>query len=360
MKKIIFLLTSLFVNVCYSQVSFTLNTNVCSGVTNTLTANTGTDITLSYTWAISPSTPVFSSPNASVTTINIPTSGIYIVSLNVTLSSGFGSYSSTVNVTQTPTISLAQSATTVCMINNFPKSSQLVTFTASGSSAGYTWNPILFSPGANTSIGMVNTGFPVCYTVSSTVGSCIGKAVGCITIIPQYSITVSPSSATICSSDSLQLNVSGVSSLAILPIQKYKWSDPSPVSIANASVNPARISPSVTSTYTVETVDNDGCVSLPTIVTVSVVSCTGIFSNSLDETILSVYPNPANDILTVKTENGIKLKIIDVLGQLIKEEDLNNADKNKNIDIRNLQNGIYFLQMFDKEKLIGTAKILKE
>ncbi len=86
----------------------------------------------------------------------------------------------------------------------------------------------------------------------------------------------------------------------------------------------------------------------------------GIIVNSLQANVIKMYPNPTNALLTVEIENGTKLNIVNVLGQLVKEEDINTVDKNKNIDIRNLQNGIYFLQVFDNEKLIGTAKIVKE
>jgi hypothetical protein len=365
MRKLIILLTSLFVNICYSQVTFTLNTNVCSGVTNTLTANTGTDIALSYTWAVLPSLPVFSSPNSSVTTINFTNSGTYTISLNVTLSTGFGSYSSTVNVTQTPTITIAQSASTICITKNFPKYSKLVTFTASGSSAPYTWSPLTNVMGPNNSIAWGSPIFPVCYTAMSAVGSCTGAAAACITITPQFPVYTTPYTPTVCLSDSTQLFVYSNSTIAALPLQKYVWYDPIPISITNASVNPATFSPSVTSTYTFEAIDNNGCISFPQLVTISVLSCTGIRSNSLDERILSIYPNPSNEQFNIEFDHSMgsdsftKIEIINSFGQIIQEEAITFNDNKTIINTKELANGVYVLKLFNTAQSDRSATISK-
>ena len=73
---------------------------------------------------------------------------------------------------------------------------------------------------------------------------------------------------------------------------------------------------------------------------------------------LKFYPNPTNGIINIEVENANKIKVVNVLGELVKHEDL--KFKQQSIDISSLQNGIYFLQVFNKDKLIGTAKIVKE
>jgi hypothetical protein len=75
---------------------------------------------------------------------------------------------------------------------------------------------------------------------------------------------------------------------------------------------------------------------------------------------LKIYPNPTNGIITIETANSsnIQLKLTNVLGQLIKEETL--KFEKQNINLADLKNGIYFLQVFDNKKLIGTTKIVKE
>jgi hypothetical protein len=71
-----------------------------------------------------------------------------------------------------------------------------------------------------------------------------------------------------------------------------------------------------------------------------------------------VYPNPTNGSLNIEAENASKVQVVSLLGQLVKEEEL--KIENKKTDISTLQNGVYFLKVFDKDKLIGTTKIIKE
>lgn len=71
-----------------------------------------------------------------------------------------------------------------------------------------------------------------------------------------------------------------------------------------------------------------------------------------------IYPNPTIGLLNLEAEKGTRVKVINVLGELVKEEELKSIKQG--IDISNLKNGIYFLQVYDKENLIGTTKIVKE
>ena len=71
-----------------------------------------------------------------------------------------------------------------------------------------------------------------------------------------------------------------------------------------------------------------------------------------------IYPNPTAGIFNIDIESVNKIQVINMLGELVKEEQL--ILKKQNINIQNLQNGIYFLQVFNKNKLIGSAKIIKQ
>ncbi len=89
-------------------------------------------------------------------------------------------------------------------------------------------------------------------------------------------------------------------------------------------------------------------------------STVGIDELKIKNEELKIYPNPTNGIITIETANSsnILLKLTNVLGQLIKEETL--KFEKQNINLVDLRNGIYFLQVYDNEKLIGTRKIVKE
>ncbi len=87
-------------------------------------------------------------------------------------------------------------------------------------------------------------------------------------------------------------------------------------------------------------------------------STVGLKNNSFLSENISVYPNPTTGSLNIEAENATKVQVVSMLGQLVKEEEL--KIENKKIDIGTLQNGVYFLKVFDKDKLIGTTKIIKE
>ncbi len=71
---------------------------------------------------------------------------------------------------------------------------------------------------------------------------------------------------------------------------------------------------------------------------------------------LSIYPNPASDLVTVKSENAIisTIHIVDVLGNLIYSEKEINS-QTKMIDLSAFSNGLYFMKINNG----STKKILK-
>jgi hypothetical protein len=76
--------------------------------------------------------------------------------------------------------------------------------------------------------------------------------------------------------------------------------------------------------------------------------------------IISVYPNPANGILTIEAEGYAKgniLSIIDMKGRELVHKELSGSKTQ--IDIGNLSNGVYFLK-FKNDKFIEVKKVIKE
>lgn len=99
--------------------------------------------------------------------------------------------------------------------------------------------------------------------------------------------------------------------------------------------------------YNVSIDNASGCDS---IVTVFVSKCSGI--GNLDESVLSIYPNPASTILNVLLSdavlNNISFKIINALGQTVYVN--NTVDRNElNINVEKFANGMYFIVLSDSE-----------
>jgi hypothetical protein len=78
-------------------------------------------------------------------------------------------------------------------------------------------------------------------------------------------------------------------------------------------------------------------------------------NNSLKNTI-DVYPNPTNDFLTIRILNGHKIKqvmVFDLYGKLV-------MNTNETIlDLKSLNNGIYFLKVFTANR-VEELKIIKK
>ncbi len=73
---------------------------------------------------------------------------------------------------------------------------------------------------------------------------------------------------------------------------------------------------------------------------------TNVRSQSFESSVVNVYPNPASDILNISyslqtNEQLIKARILNNLGQIIKEEEL----QNNSIGIKDLPDGIYILNL---------------
>ncbi len=75
---------------------------------------------------------------------------------------------------------------------------------------------------------------------------------------------------------------------------------------------------------------------------------------------LHIYPNPSSGILNVEVntalEKPLDITLSDALGRIVKQLSLSASTK---IDVSDLENGIYFLQVFDEGKLLTTEKIIK-
>lgn len=72
---------------------------------------------------------------------------------------------------------------------------------------------------------------------------------------------------------------------------------------------------------------------------------------------MSIYPNPFKGVVNVNVQNDSNdytFKVYDIIGNLIEENQLNSV-----IDLRDKENGIYFLKVFYNNELIANKQLIK-
>ena len=75
-----------------------------------------------------------------------------------------------------------------------------------------------------------------------------------------------------------------------------------------------------------------------------------------------LYPNPNNGSFTLaydlKKNNEAEVLIYDVTGKMVYKTSLDNLENMKQININNLHNGIYFIQLIHDKNLLWTDKLI--
>ena len=75
----------------------------------------------------------------------------------------------------------------------------------------------------------------------------------------------------------------------------------------------------------------------------------------VNETSYNVYPNPVKDVLTVTGEDMKQVTVYNALGQLVKSVNCN--DNTVQINVNDLQNGMYFVNVISNNGTITTSKV---
>lgn len=88
----------------------------------------------------------------------------------------------------------------------------------------------------------------------------------------------------------------------------------------------------------------------------------GVNSLSIDELLMKVYPNPANDNVTIElapSDKNVQLKIVNVVGQLVYNETIvaNSIKTVKNLNVVTYPKGIYYV-VLETNKKITTKKLV--
>lgn len=187
-----------------------------------------------------------------------------------------------------------------------------------------------FDPGAST------------YTISS-----VGNYDGFVHKLSQCAsfpaVSATTSNSLICAGQSATLSASGGLT--------YIWSN-------GSGTSTTVVSPTATTNYTVTAFDANSCGS-STIVTQNVSTCTNINFNTLNESFFYVYPNPTSGSLSVNTyfvsNKTLIAKVVNSFGQTILTKPLTATNE---LNLEALNEGIYFLEVFDDNLIIGTKKIV--
>jgi hypothetical protein len=208
----------------------------------------------------------------------------------------------------------------------------VITLTA-GAGSNYTWsaNGGVFSSATYTP--MASTVYSV--TALTGTGSLYCPASGTIGVdvndLPE--VLGTPDRTTACRNEKVQLTASGAAS--------YSWTG---VGITGANATNAVITVSsaivVINIYTVTGTDANGCVNTYT-VKLNISGCTGISEQSGLHASINVYPNPGNGVFTIECGQGMKLELVNALGQYVKSVQAE-ADATQ-LDISGLDNGLYFI-----------------
>ena len=78
--------------------------------------------------------------------------------------------------------------------------------------------------------------------------------------------------------------------------------------------------------------------------------------NVVVDTDVTVYPNPANDVINVKGEDIQYVEIYNSIGLKVLDKNVNDSES---IDIANFTSGIYFVRTVDNKGNVSTTKIVK-
>lgn len=283
---------------------------VCVGFTSTLTASGAN----SYTWTGGTFTNSIVQHSISVGP------GTY----TVLASNGGGCTNTAVTtITLLPNLVLdvSQSSPTTCIESNSPKFSQPVKLTASGAGSYHWFGPeMTYSLGPQTDVRPPAT---TQYTVIGSTAICSGTAVIQVTVIPQFTVNVTPPLPAMCLGDSMKLDVVNVGTLAVGPPSAltYSWTEAlnaPPISMSSYFSPTVMVFPQNTTTYTTEVRDSRDCISFPRLITVT------------------VLPRPLTSI-AIPTINGVPTNTVCFVGLNPGAEDVT-----INLTASNLNTGLQF------------------
>jgi PKD repeat protein len=316
--------TTLFASVIPSPTIAANNATICPGNSATLTASGATN----YTW----------NPGALTGSVQVVSPSAFTI-YTITGTSGTCSNTRTVSVSVVTGTAVASSNSPVCV------GSTILLFSNGGSTFAWAGPNSFMSTSQFPTIPNAQMSHTGVYTVSATVSGCTFTAATNVTVVPLPVVSVVASSTNICVGQSSTLTASGATNYTFNP--------------GNSTVNPAVVSPTLNTSYTVTGMASSGC-SNTAVMTISVSPCTAIETVNNSE-IFVVYPNPSQGMVTVKFGEVYtgKILVYNVIGQELINKEIYKSEMTT-LDLSPFAKGIYILKLKSDHGTEKTIRVLKD
>ncbi len=262
-----------------------------------------------------------------------------------------------------PVVQVLQSASLTCITNNDTKHSKPIVLDAAGASS-YVWlgdaDVMTYSVGPQTT---VRPSSATCFTVIGyNSQGCSDSAVACVTVIPQFTITVTPKTATVCANDVLAVNIENVGPPAQGPPSAFTatWTEPVglPVpTISNPTLIFTSITPQSSAIYTAALYDAGGCISLPLQFSVTVNPCLTV-GETVAASELVAWPNPSEGITTISLAGNVQTAFLtDLTGRIITVYSVQIDQTSFTVELP-AGKGMYILQIRNKDGSSRHTKLM--
>jgi hypothetical protein len=187
----------------------------------------------------------------------------------------------------------------------------------------YSW-----STGATIQNIVVTPTVTTTYTVNVTNSfGCSGTATTQVNVTPNPVVNITPLTVTVCPGQAVSLYAFGNG------IANFQWN-------TGQSGQYIQVTPTVTTTYTVNVADSLGCVSIGTR-KVEVRECASLLQLSAEQEV-SIYPNPAHSRFTIRSGKHLEGRIVTIYGEVVGTFILE-ATNGFIYESPDMEGGIYFI-----------------
>jgi hypothetical protein len=214
----------------------------------------------------------------------------------------------------------------------------------------FLWNGPAGWPFNGATTNTVNLTLPGVYTVSCYPMGTTTPIVKTFTVnlTPPASATLTSSQSTACAGGNT-IALTGSPSGGVYTGSFVTGNSFTPASVGNYSVS---------YTYT----DSNGCSATDT-KSINVISCTTGLSNLTTSNFnVELYPQPAKDLVNISLNNfyesSIEIKITDITGKMVRLENLIVRNNKTLIETSELSNGVYILQLINKNQIAQKRLII--